>query len=68
MDKPSSSSYNIGDKSKDGGCFTKDQCAELAKKIMDLYDTNKDGYLDPADIAAILSDGQRAKNRSYNPS
>ena len=62
------SSYGAADKAKDGGCFTKEQCAELAKKIMELYDTNKDGYLEPAEVANMLSDSQRAKNRAYNPS
>jgi len=68
MDRPSLSSYNVGDKVQFGGCFTKEQCVHLGKKLMDLYDGNKDGYLEAAEVGLMISDAYRAMNRSFNPS
>jgi hypothetical protein len=68
MDRPSLSSYQISDKVQFGGCFTKEQCVALGKKIMELYDGNKDGYLEGSELGFIISDAYRAMNRSFNPS
>lgn len=34
---------------------------------MELYDGNKDGYLEQTEIGFMISDAYRAMNRSYNP-
>jgi Ca2+-binding EF-hand superfamily protein len=34
---------------------------------MELYDTNKNGYIEAAEVASIMSDGYRAQNKVFNP-
>ena len=67
MDRPSLSSYVVGDKVQFGGCFTKEQCVNLGKRLMELYDSNKDGYLEGNEIGLMMSDAYRAVNKSFNP-
>lgn len=34
---------------------------------MELYDSNKDGYIESNEIAMMLSDAYRAMNKGFNP-
>lgn len=62
-----SSGYQITDRVQFGGVFEADKCKEIAKKVMELYDGNKDGYLDPNEIGFMLSDAYRSMNKGFNP-
>ena len=44
-----------------------DQCRTLAQKVMQLYDSNNDGYVDSFEIGYMLSDCYRAMNKGFNP-
>ncbi|CAK60611.1 unnamed protein product (macronuclear) [Paramecium tetraurelia] len=55
------------DSVKAGGLFSPEQCEQLSKKILDLFDENKDGQLDLFDVSQMLQDCYRAMNKSYNP-
>jgi hypothetical protein len=49
-----------------GGILDAPQCKELAKKIIEFYDSDKDGFLNINDILAIMSDSYRATNKKSN--
>lgn len=34
---------------------------------MELYDANKDGYIEPSEIGMMLSDAYRGMNKGFNP-
>ncbi|CAD8142665.1 unnamed protein product [Paramecium octaurelia] len=59
--------YQMTDSVKAGGLFSPEQCEELSKKILDLFDENKDGQLDLLDVSQMQQDCYRAMNKSYNP-
>ncbi|CAD8131968.1 unnamed protein product [Paramecium pentaurelia] len=59
--------YQMTDSVKAGGLFSPQQCEQLAKKILDLYDENKDGQLDLLDVSQMQQDCYRAMNKNYNP-
>jgi hypothetical protein len=44
-----------------------EQCKQLAVKVMQLYDSNGDGYVDSFEIGYMLSDCYRAMNKGFNP-
>lgn len=62
-----SSAYQISDKVNFGGIFEAEKCKEIAKKVMELYDGNKDGYIETNEIANMLSDAYRGMNKGFNP-
>ena len=43
------------------------QCRELAKKIMSVYDGDGNGTLDSFEIGYMQSDCYRAMNKGFNP-
>ncbi|CAD8046223.1 unnamed protein product [Paramecium sonneborni] len=59
--------YQMTDSVKAGGLFSPEQCEQLAKKILSLYDENKDGQLDLLDVSQMQQDCYRAMNKNYNP-
>ena len=61
------SHYQISDKVQFGGCFEPEKCKEIAKKVMELYDGNKDGYIDQFEVGFMLSDAYRSMNKGFNP-
>jgi len=50
-----------------GGIYEPEKCKEIAKKVMELYDGNKDGYIEPSEIGYMLSDAYRGMNKGFNP-
>lgn len=61
------SHYQITDKVNFGGLMDSEQCKALARKVMNLYDSNGDGYVDSFEIGYMLSDVYRAMNKGFNP-
>ncbi|KAM3144417.1 hypothetical protein pb186bvf_003581 [Paramecium bursaria] len=62
-----SSGYQISDRCQFGGVFEPEKCKEIAKKVMELYDSNKDGFIDSNDVASMLADAYRAMNKGFQP-
>lgn len=52
---------------KFGGVFEAADIKALALKIMELYDTDKSGFIRSSDIGCLITDSYRAQNRSFNP-
>ncbi|CAK94890.1 unnamed protein product (macronuclear) [Paramecium tetraurelia] len=62
-----SSGYQLSDRVQFGGVFEPEKCKQIAKQVMELYDANKDGYIEQNEIAMMLSDAYRAMNKGFNP-
>ncbi|CAD8064415.1 unnamed protein product [Paramecium primaurelia] len=61
------SGYQLSDRVQFGGIFEPEKCKQIAKQVMELYDSNKDGYIEQNEIAMMLSDAYRAMNKGFNP-
>lgn len=61
------SHYQLSDKVDFGGIMTPEECRELARKIMRVYDGDGNGTLDSFEIGYMQSDCYRAMNKGFNP-
>ena len=61
------SHYQISDKVENGGLMDSQACKDLAGQVMQLYDSNGDGYIDSIEIGYMMSDCYRAMNKGFNP-
>ncbi len=44
-----------------------EQCKSLAQKIINMYDQDRDGFVDTFELGYMLSDVYRAMNKGFNP-
>lgn len=47
--------------------MNKEECKALARKIMNVYDGDRNGTLDSFEVGYIQSDCYRAMNKEFNP-
>ena len=52
---------------ENGGLFGRDQCRQIARKLVEAYDGNNDGIVDSIEVGKMLCDCYRAMNRQFQP-
>ena len=62
------STLNLGDRILNGGITTLDGSRKIAKRLMDLYDIKKLGYLTTLEVNQIMIDLYRCQNKVFYPS
>jgi Ca2+-binding EF-hand superfamily protein len=50
-----------------GGLFSREQCRQVARKMIEYYDGNNDGIVDSIEMGKMLVDCYRGMNRQYQP-
>jgi Ca2+-binding EF-hand superfamily protein len=51
-----------------GGLYTREECRQLARRIIEAYDGNKDGKVDTLEMRKMLVDCYRGMKTSISPS
>jgi hypothetical protein len=62
-----STKFQLAENSSFGGLFDEQRCREIASKVMNLYDGNKDGLIDNMEIGTMLQDCYKAMRKDFRP-